>query len=49
MMDSCDHEDYIVVYTYPPNRECPICKLIHEHEEEVDELKSKIEDLESEN
>ena len=45
-INSCDHGDYVVVYDMPINKGCPICKMESDHEDEVADLKSQIENLE---
>lgn len=47
-IDSCDHGEYIVNYEVAKRNACPVCKLVSEHEAEVQSQKEQIEQLESE-
>ena len=45
-MDSCDHDDYIVVYEISYKiKKCPVCDLIEENGDEIKDLKSQVENL----
>lgn len=45
-IDTCDHNDYIVVYDTQKIVGCPVCELIRENEDltaQVEDLESKVE------
>jgi len=47
MIGDCDHGNFIVCYEYTRKNECPVCEMERSHEDEMSELRQKIEDIES--